>query len=1042
MARFGHFIGCAMLTIACGLPAAAIDINLQYLSANNSESPGFDPFGLGIVAQTLAAANHWESLIQTNHSLTIQFWYEDLPGDRLADALPLNFTNSRTTVGRIRFDTRDDEGDLRNWWFDNTPSEDEEYEMNHISYGINEPSSSFVGTPLDGLEIGYRGVAFDGPAAGKFDFQSTALHEIGHLLGINNTVPAADSENDDGDYDLPSSLMNGDSAAVRTAFGSPGHIRPGTALMCDECASEGLRRRPSALDILAAASTSNWNNVDFPRKMLVDGTNFNAASSWLDSQAPSPSDDAFVTAEGTFSSPVELTANDSVGSLTVLGTYLSTGDHVLNVNGRTLIERPGDAFVSLRVPAGGVVNTESLLLRSGSLNPQGGAVFVAGDMTIDDDGVGALDSNVSGSGLIDVSGSLVNNGVIRTSGGDALTLTSATGAPLDLDGEFGNGELEALNGDLVIEAALADAFDDRIAVGSDQVIQFDQPWILGSGGEFRSSGVAGTGTLAGAEATFYGDVVVRETLIVDAPIILESTSDVSFQTGEPPTLILSGPTTYRGPTFEPGGTISQNGDAVVEATTSIVADFYDWDGTGEPSNTTVTNATLEIHSPQLEAGDPALNGYGGVATLANANLLVTTSAAWRLDGVIDMDDSILRGQEVLNHGVIRGNGTILSDALANDGQLIAEGGGTLAISTLGLFPDLDGAGNAGLLRAASASIHVTGDPGAPFVFQGSLQTRPFREFRMDAHGLQNLGQIDMIGGRYVAPLLHHQGQLTVNASLTGGNATLETSVVFDAGSKTAIGQGATLIIDGSAHFDPLAAVTGRGELQLAVGSTASGSTQIAVDFENRGSIEPGASIGIFHVLADFSQRSSGSLLLEVAGTTPGTEFDRLIVDGSAAFGGDLIVNLDPAYLPAAGDAFDLLDFGAAKGNFERLTFDPLPVGLIWDASQLYLDGVVSIAELTADFDLDGDVDVSDRKLWEIEFGGLGADANGDGLTSGVDLLAWQQELGLGVAPPAPLHAVPEPAGAASLAAALLVGLLRRRSVAIMFRMMKATKFLL
>ncbi|MGI9428212.1 MAG: hypothetical protein ACR2NM_06110, partial [Bythopirellula sp.] len=890
---------------------------------------------------------------------------------------------------------------------------DEEWDMNHIAYSIDEPSSAFVGTPLDGLEIGYRDFTSTGPPAGKFDFQSTALHEIGHLLGINNTVPNADSENDDGDYDLPSSLMNGDTAAVRTAVGSPGHIRPGTALMCDMCADEGVRRRPSAVDILAAASTSNWTNIDFPRKMLVDGTNFNAASSWLDSQPPNSSDDAFVTAEGSFNSPVELTANDSVGSLTVLGTYLSTGEHILNVNGRTLVERPGVGFVSLRVPAGGVLNTDSLLVRSGGLNPQGGAIFVDGDMTLADDGSGALDSSIQGHGLIDVEGTFVNNGEIRTSGG-TLTITSSSGTPLDLDGTSGNGELEVLNGDLIVDGALNDPFDDTITVGSDETITFNQPWTLGTNGRLAGFGLPGTGTLAGAEATLRGEVVIRQSVVFEAPVIFESSAEVSYQTGSPPNLTLNGHTTYRGATFLTGGEIYQNGDATVESTTVISADFYDWDGLGTPSDTTVTNTTLEINTPQLESGNPALNGYGGTVTLTDANLLVTTSAAWRLDGTIDMDNSIVRGQELLNHGMVTGNGTILSDSLVNDGQVIATGGGTLSISTLGPFPDLDGAGNAGLLNASKASIHITGNAGAPVPFQGTLRTVKPHEFRMDAHGLQNQGHIVMSGGTYVAPMLHHEGVLDVQKA----NATLQTNVTLDAGSTIRFASDVKLIIEGSANFDASAVVTGNGQLRFAIGSTATGNAQIDVPVENFGSIEPGTSPGVFHVMDDYHQSSTGSLTLDIAGTTPGTEYDRLIVDKVADFGGDLLVEFDFAYVPMEGHTFDLLDFQSVIGHFDSLQFDKLPVGLFWNTAHLYSTGVVSIVTLTADFDNDGDVDGDDLTQWKGDFGGPGSDANGDGDSDGGDFLAWQGEFGLGV-PLAPAQSVPEPSGLVWLAIAMI-----------------------
>ena len=330
------------------------------------------------------------------------------------------------------------------------------------------------------------------------------------------------------------------------------------------------------------------------------------------------------------------------------------------------------------------------------------------------------------------------------------------------------------------------------------------------------------------------------------------------------------------------------------------------------------------------------------------------------------------------------------------------------------------------MRAATASIHVTGDPGAPVVFLGTLQTRPSREFRMDFHGLHNQGQIGMIGGSFVAPLLRHEGALTVNPLLVSADdATLETSVVFADGSSTTIRRNARLIIDGSAHFESSAVVSGGGELLLAVGSTATGNAQIGVDLENRGSIEPGASLGTFHVRGDFSQRSSGSLLFEIAGTTPGTEYDRLIVDDSAAFDGDLIVDLDPAYLPVEGDAFDLLDFRSVTGKFDTLDFDALPAGLFWNVSQLYLDGIVSIVALSADFDLDGDVDASDRKLWEFDYGGPGSDSDGDNLTGGDEFLAWQREFGRGVSPPARLQPVPEPAGIAWLAIGLVLGVFKR-----------------
>ncbi|NOZ41472.1 MAG: hypothetical protein GXP24_14785 [Planctomycetes bacterium] len=48
--------------------------------------------------------------------------------------------------------------------------------------------------------------------------------------------------------------------------------------------------------------------------------------------------------------------------------------------------------------------------------------------------------------------------------------------------------------------------------------------------------------------------------------------------------------------------------------------------------------------------------------------------------------------------------------------------------------------------------------------------------------------------------------------------------------------------------------------------------------------------------------------------------------------------------------------------------------------------------LSADFDIDGDVDASDLALWETSFGtNVFADSNGDGLSDGGDFLTWQRQ---------------------------------------------------
>jgi hypothetical protein len=856
---------------------------------------------------------------------------------------------------------------------------------------------------------------------------STALHEIGHLLGLSSALPDAVSETNDGTYDLPPGQMNGNTAEVRTAVGDIAHLRPGTALMCTPCGATSLRRRPSAVDMLAMSSVGNWTNIDFPRKMFVDGQNFNAVSGWLDSQAPNSSDDAFVADQGSFFDPVELTADDTVGTLTVLETYLSTGSHRLTVNGRTLL----DAGATLRVPAGGEIVTPELLVTDGLLAPQGGQVTVDGTLTIDDDGVFPADSSIQGHGTIEVAAGLVNNGIIRTSGG---TLVLTTPSPLDppslnLDGDTGDGELDVNNGDLIVERALTDAFDNRINIGDDDTATFQVPWTIGAGGELRRGGIGGgTATLAGAEVTMHGAVIVSHLLDITAPIVLQSSADVSFQSGVTPTLRLLGTTTYRGPAINAGGQIIQNGDAVVEATTVIDPDFYDWDGDAVPSDTTVNSATLQINTPQIESGDPALNGYGGTATLIDAALLVTTAGPWRLDGTIDMDNSTVRGRGILNHGTLRGNGLVIVDTFTNDGTVTGDGG-TLTLEPQLAFPDLDGASENGAVRATLGSIHVPGNPGSLFTFDGTISIGAGHEFRMDHFGIDNLGQLIMTGGTYVAPQLRHQASMLVRIN----DSTLQTDAVFENASTTQLID-ADLIIDGSATFQPLASVTGSGALEFANGAMVDGEADLEVDVRNFGELAPGFSAGSFAVAGDFMQGASGALAIEIGGLAAGSQHDELVVDGQMSLAGELVVTLFGGHEPEMGNAYDILDFTSVVGAFDAFTFDSLPVGLHWNISQLYLTGeLLVVAALSGDYNDDGTVDAADYVVWRKHEGTNNALPNDliGGMIGAAQYGQWRsnfgQVIGGGSATfTAANGVVPEPAGVWLLILGLAAMPLRRR----------------
>jgi hypothetical protein len=304
---------------------------------------------------------------------------------------------------------------------------------------------------------------------------------------------------------------------------------------------------------------------------------------------------------------------------------------------------------------------------------------------------------------------------------------------------------------------------------------------------------------------------------------------------------------------------------------------YDWDGDAAPSNTDVIGTTFRINSARIEQGDPTLAGYDGEATLTDATLWVNTASPWRLDGSVAMSNSVLRGTGILNHGSISGAGTVMPLDLVNDGAIVGNGG-TLVVEPRN-FPDLDGAGNSGAIRAAFGNVHVPGDYGALFPFEGILSTGDNHEYRMDQFGLDNHGQIAMSGGRYVAPQLHQNGQLTVRQN----TSTLETDSIFQPGSSTLLL--ANLVIEGAATFHFDASVTGDASLIIAQESIVDGEGNVDVNVFNSGELAPGISPGLFQVDGDYWQTNSGLLNIELAGLVRGDEFDALLVTGEMRLAG-------------------------------------------------------------------------------------------------------------------------------------------------------------
>ena len=87
-----------------------------------------------------------------------------------------------------------------------------------------------------------------------------------------------------------------------------------------------------------------------------------------------------------------------------------------------------------------------------------------------------------------------------------------------------------------------------------------------------------------------------------------------------------------------------------------------------------------------------------------------------------------------------------------------------------------------------------------------------------------------------------------------------------------------------------------------------------------GSVQPGASPGILSVTGNYSQGPGGTLAVEIGGTTAGTGYDQLAVDGTASLDGTLAITTTGGFDPALTDTFDVVTSdGALSGTFATLT---------------------------------------------------------------------------------------------------------------------------
>jgi hypothetical protein len=164
------------------------------------------------------------------------------------------------------------------------------------------------------------------------------------------------------------------------------------------------------------------------------------------------------------------------------------------------------------------------------------------------------------------------------------------------------------------------------------------------------------------------------------------------------------------------------------------------------------------------------------------------------------------------------------------------------------------------------------------------------------------------------------------------------------------------------------------------------------------------------------------LEMEIGGTGPGSEYDRLFSSDAANVitfapsNTQMNVSFINGFFPSHGDVFTLVETaGTIAGNLSAINMPILPGGFAWeDLSTSSTIAYRFTAPLSADFDEDDDVDGNDFLVWQ-----RGGSTNP---LSDADLDDWKTQFGSSLAlsnAAGSNTAVPEPGGAILMAVSVL-----------------------
>jgi uncharacterized repeat protein (TIGR01451 family) len=569
--------------------------------------------------------------------------------------------------------------------------------------------------------------------------------------------------------------------------------------------------------------------------------------------------------------------------------------------------------------------------------------------------------NLSGSATIDNNGTLTKNG-----GGGTSTLFPPVNNA---------GTVSATTG--TISLAGGGTNTGAINVTSPGSLSFSSGTHSVSGGSISGSG---TLTFSGATATIGVPINVGALNVTGGTATLNANGSADAFTmsggtlGGSGTLTLNNGGSWSGGTMSGGGTttnpssmtfsipgaVTLNGRTLQNNGTLNVSGAV-IGGTGTIANTGTINDTVDatISAPVNNSGQVTASAH---LSLAGNGSHTGTFTASSPASVIDFSG----GNQTISGpfagpGKFRFSGGTAAVNNAWSGKLIEVAGGSVALNTSGTLPALNLSGGtltgSGGLTVTGASTWSGGTIGGsgPLTFDaGATVTMPGTSAATLSRPLVNQGTINFTATSSAMLIdgvpITNSGTMDIQSAsqdilVTPGtppfvnNGTLKKSAGAGAVQFAAplSNTGLVQIGAGTLNFSGVYAQSaGTTEVQAGAtlqtgtlslnGGTLVGNGTIAGAVDNHAIVAPGASPGTLTISGDYVQASDGELDIQIGGTTPGTDYDQLLVSGNVTLAGTLSVSHINSFVPATGNTFQILTYGGRPNSTAFATINGLDYG--------------------------------------------------------------------------------------------------------------------